>query len=180
MTNRELLEVLSNTKTAKAFELARNPPPPPLPPPPPEVDWIERKMEKNKLMSKHIKNLLIMFVFVFLLFVLPVYAAFPEIGRSMLLGMPPMVFIALTWMVGAWYAWDKEFPIFMAMTLGAMPLRIAIGLFWSIFVLQIPTIDTFAYFMGMMIFWVAFTFVEIYMLNDFSNKLPKTGAQVEP
>lgn len=180
MTTRELLEVLNNTKTAKALELARNPPPPPAPLPPPEINWIERTMEKNTLMKKHIKNLLLMFGFVAICFVLPVYVAFPEIGRSMLLGIPPMIFIALTWMAGAWYAWDKEFPIFMAMTLGAMPLRIGIGMVWSIFVFRIPALDIFAYFVGMMVFWVAFTFVEVYMLNDFSNKLPKTGAQVEP
>jgi hypothetical protein len=136
-------------------------------------------MEKNSLMYKHLKNLLGMFGFVGITLILPVYAAFPESGRSMLLGLPPMFFIALTWMAGAWYAWDKEFPVFMALTLGAMPIRFGICILWSIFAFQMP-IDQLAYFVGMMIFWVAFTAVEFTMLIDLSNKLPKNGGQIEP
>jgi len=180
MTNRELLETLSNTKTARAFELARNPPPPLPPPPLPEVDWARRTMEKNTLMLKHCKNLIICFGLLLLTLVLPVFVAYPDVGRSMLMGLPPMLFIAATWMVGAWYAWDKEFPIFMSLTIGAMPIRFGVGLLWSIFAVNLPGVDQLAYFMGMMIFWIAFTIPEFTMLIDFSNKLPKSGGQVEP
>ncbi len=179
MTTKELLETLNNTKTARAFELARNPPPPPPPAPLPEINWTERKMEKNKLMLKHVKNLFIVFAFVGIVLVLPVLVAFPAIGRSMLMGLPPMFFIAFTWMAGAWYAWDKAFAVFMALTLGAMPVRLCIGCVWSVFVLKIPEIDQGAYFAGMMIFWVAFTIAEFTMLIDFSNKLPRSGEQIE-
>jgi len=180
MTTKELLEVLNNTKTARALELARNPPPPSPLPPLPEVNWIERKMEKNALMFKHLKNLTICFACLFAFMVLPVFLAYPTYGRSMLMGLPPMLFMAFTWMAGAWYAWDKEFPIFMALTLGAMPIRIAAACVWSVFALGIPGIDTGAYFAGMMIFWIAFTIPEFGMLIDFSNKLPRNGGQVEP
>ena len=96
------------------------------------------------------------------------------------MGLPPMLFIAFSWMAGAWYAWDKEFPMFMALTLGAMPIRIAAACVWSVFVMGIPEINTGAYFAGMMIFWIAFTVPEFGMLIDFSNKLPRSGGQVEP
>lgn len=130
-------------------------------------------------MLKHLKNLMVVFAFVSITLILPVYAAFPEIGRSMLMGLPPMVFIAFSWMAGAWYAWDKEFSIFMALTLGAMPIRLGIGMLWSIFAFRIPGLDQGAYFTGMMIFWVAFTIVEFTMLIDFGNKLPRNGVQNE-
>lgn len=180
MTNREFAEIFNNTKTAKAFELARNPPPPPPPPPLPKINWVERNMEKNKLMRKHLKNLVICFGCLFVFLILPVFVAFPDIGRSMLMGLPPMLFIAFSWMVGAWFAWDKEFYTFIALTLGAMPIRFAVGIFWSIFVLQIPTIDAGAYFAGMMIFWIAFTIPEFGMLIDFGNKFPRSWSQIEP
>lgn len=96
------------------------------------------------------------------------------------MGLPPMLFIAFTWMVGAWYAWDKEMYTFMALTLGAMPIRLGIGLLWSVFVMKIPEIDTGAYFAGMMIFWTAFTIPEFGMLIDFGNKMPRNGEQIEP
>lgn len=179
MTTRELLETLNNTKTARAFELARNPPPPPPPPPLPEINWMERKMEKNKLMLKHLKNLMVCFGFLFVCLVLPVFVAFPDIGRSMLMGLPPMLFIAVSWMVGAWYAWDKDFYVFIALTLGVMPIRFVVGLFWSVFVIRIPQVDVLAYFIGMMIFWIAFTIPEFTMLIDFGNKLPRHGEQIE-
>lgn len=180
MTNKELLEVLSNTKTARALELARNPLPPPPPPPLPEVNWIERKMEKNTIMLRYLKILIYCFLGLMLFVIMPVLSAFPYVGRSMMMGLPPILFIAATWMAGAWYAWDKEFPIFMALTLGAMPIRIAAGCLWSVFAMGLPGIDVTAYFAGMMIFWIAFTIPEFGMLIDFSNKLPRNGGQVEP
>ena len=180
MTTKELLETLNNTKTARALELARNPPPPPPPPPLPKINWIERNMEKNKLMWKHLKNLVICFGCLFIFLVLPVLIAFPDVGRSMLMGLPPMLFIAFSWMAGAWYAWDKETWTFMGLTLGAIPIRMAAGLCWSVFVVRLPGINEAAYFTGMMIFWIAFTIPEFGMLIDFGNKLPRHGEQIEP
>lgn len=179
MTTRELLETLNNTQMMKRMELARNPPPPPPEPPLPEINWTERKMEKNTLMLKHLKNLTYCFAGLFVFLVLPVFFAYPAYGRSMCMGLPPMLFIAFTWMAGAWYAWDKEMHVFMALTLGAMPIRLGVGCVWSIFVMQIPEINMAAYFAGMMIFWIAFTIPEFGMLIDFSNKLPRNGSQVE-
>ncbi|NIQ14678.1 MAG: hypothetical protein GTO02_09850 [Candidatus Dadabacteria bacterium] len=179
MTTKELLRTLGETKGAKAFELARNPPPPPAPPPLPVINWKERTAMKNTLIIKHLKILGGIFALLFAILVLPVMTAFPEIGKSMLMGLPPMLFIAFSWMVGAWYAWDKEFYIFIGLTLGAMPLRLGVGMLWAIFVMKIPEVHQLAFVLGMMIFWVAFTCSEFIMLLEFSNKLPKDGRQHE-
>ncbi len=180
MTTRELLEVLNNTKTAKAYERACNPPSPPPPPPLPPIDWEERKMEKNKIMFKYLKILSACFFGIMLFLISPVFIAYHNVGRSLMMGLPPMMFIGLSWMGGAWYAWDKDQYIFMGLTLGAMPIRIGIGLLWAAIVIKLPNIDQIAFALGMMLFWVAFTIPEIAMLIEFSKKLPRHGEQLEP
>lgn len=180
MTNAQLLDTLCNLKSAKALELARNPPPPPLAAPLPEINWVERQMKKNELMLKFMKILTCCFIGIFFFCVLPVFLAYPSVGRGMLLGLPPTVFMALSWVAGAWYAWDKDKSIFYACTMGAMPLRIGIGLMWSLFVLQLSDVNQGAYFIGAMVFWVAFTIVEVKILIEFSQRFPRDARQIEP
>src|SRR5581483_12466009 len=126
MTNKELLEILSNIKSSRALELAKKPSVIkhyPLP----VIDWEKRQVEKNAVFTKYLK--IMTFCFVGLLIICsPIIIAYPDVGRSILMGMPPMAFVAISWMMGAWYAWDKEQYTFMALTVGVMPIRIGVGL----------------------------------------------------
>lgn len=164
MTNKEFLETLNNTKTVRRLYSVRNPPIPSLPEIKPKI-----YKDKNKVMIRYCLILFVCF-FITMCFISPALIAYPSIGRSLMMGLPPMLFVALSWMGGAWYAFGKERHLFLALTLGMMPLRCGIGLSWASFVLQLPDINPAAFIFGMMVFWVAFTIPEISMFIELSTE----------
>ena len=177
MTNRELFEVLNRTKSVKAYIKSQEP----VKYPDPEIeviDWHERKKMKNKLFLKYLSILGIALFTTMILFALPLVVAYPPYGKAFLLGVPPMFLVGLTWMAGAWWAWDKARAIFMAVTVGAMPIRIGFGLLWSVMILSLPDVNEAAYVFSMMLYWLIFTTIEISMIVEFTKKIQCT-AQLE-
>lgn len=105
-----------------------------------------------------------------LLIVAPLWLVHPPYGKASLLGAPPMVVGALSWMVGVWWAWDKDQRVLMAVTMGAMPGRLFIGLAWVWVVLTIREVPLVPFVFSMMWYWIVFAVPEFAMLVELSQK----------
>lgn len=113
---------------------------------------------------------------------LPLLMACPSYGKSYVLSIPPMFLMALSWMASAWWTRGKDY-LFFAVTMGGIPLRIALGLLWALFVFTIPDIHQQLFIFFMMLHWVLFTIVEVAMMCKLSNipikKLCTLNVEVE-
>lgn len=105
-----------------------------------------------------------------LLIVVPLWLVYPPYGKASLLGAPPMVVGALSWMAGAWWAWDKDQRVLMAVTMGAMPGRLFIGLAWVWVVITIREVPIIPFVFSMMWYWILFAVPEFAMLVELSQK----------
>jgi len=173
MTTKELLETLSNCKFHQKYQEAKNPKPV-QEIKKPEINWEERREKKNKLFKKYLTIALYSLGILAFFIILPIWLVYPPYGKSFLLSLPPILFITLSWMGAAWWAWDKDKYIFMAVTFGAMPLRIGLGLFWVYICFSIPGINWMILIFSMMAGWVIFTIIEVAMVREFSIRLPGT------
>lgn len=174
MTTRELLEVLGRIKTAQAYAKTSEPIAYPIVVPE-IVDWSTRMKEKNKLFIKHLGIIGISFSFSVLFGVLPFWLVDPSYGKSVMMGLPPMFLMAFSWMLGAWWAFDKDRLLFMGVTMGVTPLRLFFCAVWAAVVCRMPGIHLELFIFSMMIYWVLFTVSEIAMLIEFTKKLPCTS-----
>jgi len=104
-----------------------------------------------------------------LLFVVPFWLVYPPYGRACLLSLPPMLLCATSWTVAARWAWDRDIRVLMAVTLGAMPLRLLFLLSWAWLVLTIPGIAKAAFVAGMMWHWAVFSAAEFVMMVRLSR-----------
>lgn len=179
MTNKELFETLSNCKFHQKYIESQNPKQETKEKPIIKIDWEKRKQEKNKLFLKYIKLLGASVLVGFFLFILPFLIVHPPFGKGFFLGIPPMLFVVLSWMGGAWWAYDKNLNIFMAVTLGAMPIRILFNLAWVYLAMHIPDVSISCLIFSMMFYWIVFTIPEIAMLLEFSKlqNIPESERQ---
>ncbi len=178
MTISELLRTLQTGHQEKLDRLnARPAHPPPASKPP--VDWKKRKARKNKLFLRWLGVLGLTVGFSFFCVALPLLVAHPPLGKTVLLAMPPILFMALSWMAGAWYTYDKNRQLGMLLTVGMMPVRLAFFGAWIWLVGYVPGLNMGALVVTMMVFWGLFTVPEIAMLASFTNNLPRT-AELEP
>lgn len=136
-------------------------------------------MMKNKLVKKYLFIFTMCFVVCLLFIAVPINLADSSYGKGVILGLPPIMFMAASWVLGAWWAWDKDMYMFMALTLGMMPVRIGLGLMWVSIMGGLPGINMMALVMSMMAYWIVFTSLEIAMIVDFGNKVPRTSNQEE-
>ena len=76
-----------------------------------------------------------------ILFSFPLMLMDSEIGLGYIAGIPPQLFVTLSWIAGWEYAQrycpDKVF----AFTLGAMPIRFMVEVAWFYLLMQVDTID---------------------------------------
>lgn len=169
MHTKELLETLSNCKfyrnyAKKEFEnkiqtLKK------------EINWEQRIMTKNRIFKKYLITICGLFAFIVLFFIIPLLIACPSYGKAAMLGISPMFIMILSWMAGAWWAWDKPRHVFFCVTMGAVPIRLAFCLMWGVIVFTIPDVSQECFFVSMMGFWMLFTTVEIAMIQEMSNKI---------
>ena len=99
-----------------------------------------------------------------------------------------MLLCALSWMGGAWWAWDKDRYTFLAVTLGATPARLFLGLGWAWLVFSIPEVPFFVFVLGLMWHWLIFTVPELAMILELgqpgakkqaASKRPAAGSSAE-
>ncbi len=170
MTTKELLRTLSNCKTHKRFIEARygtklEQPEEII------IDWEERNKLKNQLFKKYViisgVALMLLNILVF-----PIFLAHPPLGRGFMLSLPPMFLMCLSWMIGAWWAWDKSSYILMATVFGGVPVRLTLCLCYAFLVLSITGVMFDALIFSMMVYWIIFTVIEIAMIQEFTKKVP--------
>jgi len=114
-----------------------------------------------------------------LLLVLPLWLVHPPYGKACLLSLPPMLLCALSWTAAARWAWDRDIRLLMAVTMGAMPVRMALLLSWAWLVLTIPGVAKVAFVVGMMWHWAIFSVPEFAMLIQLSRQPEKPGPPAE-
>lgn len=173
MSTSEMLRTLGNCRTS-------NPPKPEQEPPPEPINWRERNALKLNIFLTNLKILLILAASSMMFFVLPIWLGGGEkLGRPLLLSLPLMLFISLSWMVPSWKFRDRK-SLLLSITLGMVPIRvmIAIGFMWMIVIAQ-PEINQIALFVGMMVHWILFAIPEFNMLCQLGSKLERT-AEDEP
>lgn len=151
----------------------------PSPVPPPARRWIDQLFRKYSMM---IGWLLFGTI---LLIVVPLWLVSPSYGKACLLGAPPMVVGALSWMAGAWWAWDKDQRVLMAATVGTMPARLFLGLAWVWVVTTLREVPLIPFVFSMMWYWMVFAVPEFVMLVELSQKkatpeAKERGASHEP
>jgi hypothetical protein len=178
MTTKELLEILDRTKSMDRYREAKNPPPKPITAKP-IINWKVRKALKNSIFKKYLIIIACLLGIIVLFVITPLWAVYPPYGKAVLLTIPPILFICITWMLGCWWAYDKDRQLFFAINMGGIGIRLSFGLMWTIFVFKIPDIDHEMFVFALMAMWVLFTIPEIGMVNEFSNKLEAT-AELEP
>jgi hypothetical protein len=178
MSNSELLKILERARQEKLARLNAKParqPPASKPP----VNWEDRRMRKNKLFLRWLGVLGAMVGFSLFCVVLPLLVAHPPLGKTVLLAIPPNLFVALSWMAGAWYTYDKNRQLGMVLTVGMMPVRLAFFIAWFWLVSFVPGVNVAVLVVTMMVFWGLFTVPEIAMLTSFTNNLQRTS-ELEP
>jgi hypothetical protein len=178
MSRSELLRALEKARQGKLARLKEKParqPPASRPP----VNWKDRSMRKNRLFLRWLGVLGVMVGFSLFCVVLPLLVAYPPLGKTVLLAIPPNLFVALSWMAGAWYTYDKNRQLGMILTVGMMPVRLAFFFIWFWLVSYVPGLNMKVLVVTMMIFWGLFTMPEIAMLASFTSNLQKTS-ELEP
>jgi hypothetical protein len=147
----------------------------------PEIkDWAGRKIIKNSIFIKYSKILGCVALASLILIALPLFAVYPPYGKVFLLSVPPTIIIAFSWMLGCWWAWDKDNGLFYAVTVGAMPARGVIYFGWVWLADTIPGLNVIVMAVAMMFHWILFVIPEIIMFVEFSNKFPRSANITEP
>jgi hypothetical protein len=174
----ELLKTLEKGRQEKLAKLNASPAhgPPSAKPP---VDWNNRRKRKNKLFLRWLGVLGVIVGFSVFCVVLPLLVAHPPLGKTVLLAVPPNLFITLSWMAGAWYAYDKNRQLSMVLTVGMTPLRLAFFVSWFWLVSYVPGLNSLVLVVTMMVFWGLFSVPEFAMLLSFNKNLPRTS-EIEP
>lgn len=172
MDNRELLRTLSGCKFYREYLTAQRPDGSPAPKPltagspPPRI---QRRLAR-RVYRKYCALVGILLAAALVLIISPLWLVYPPYGKAFLLSLPPMLLCALSWMAGVWWAWDKDRFVFLAVTLGATPARLFLGLAWAWLALSIPGTPCCAFVLGMMWHWLVFTVPELGMVHELSRR----------
>lgn len=163
MTVRNFTRTLDRTKSVQKLTQTPTTPPSHVR----EVDWERRTEQKYRLFVKHIKILCVLVLFSLVGLILPLWIISPDIGKSVFISLPPMLFITLSWMVPAWlFLYDKA--LLLSTTLGAIPLRVVLTVAFSYIIwTYVPNIIFSVFVIGMVWHWSLFSISEISMLHRF-------------
>jgi len=147
----------------------------------PEIkDWAVRKASKNSVFLKHTKILGVIALASLILVTLPLFIVHPPYGKMFLLSISPMLIIAFSWMLGCWWAWDKEVSLLYIVTVGAMPVRGMVYFGWMWLASTIPGVEVKVMVAAMIIYWILFIIPELAMFVEFSKKFPRSANITEP
>ncbi len=124
---------------------------------------------RNRVFARYGAVLGVMFVGVLVLLIAPMWLVHPPYGRACLLSLPPMLLCALSWMAGAWWGSGKNPHVLMAVTLGAIPVRVLFVLVWTWLALSIPGIVKPVFVIALMFHWAAFAVPEIAMVIELNG-----------
>jgi hypothetical protein len=171
MNNMDLLRTLSDCRFYQRYLEAQEPAKP-LPPKPKnarQLDPQSRRRVANRVFRKYCLVTGGLLLGAIVLVVSPLWLVHPPYGKTLLLTLPCTVLCALSWMTGAWWAWDKDRWLFMAVTLGAVPVRLFLMLGWVLLVASICEIPFLVFVLGLMWHWLFFTVPEFAMLLELTR-----------
>ncbi len=123
----------------------------------------------RRVFTKYFRLLGILLLGSLTLVALPLWLVHPPYGKACLLSLPPMVLCALSWMVAAKWAWSKGGPILMAVTVGAIPVRLFLLLGWFWLAMSIPGIAIVVFVLALMWHWLVFSLPEFGMLIELNH-----------
>jgi hypothetical protein len=178
MKSADLLRTLSGCKFYRSYQQLQDQAPPAAArsttqhgyksgcPPDPETAQAVR----NRLFVKYCAVLGVMLVGVVVLFVVPLWLVYPPYAEACLLALPPMVLCALSWMAGAWWGSSKNQLALMAVTLGAIPMRVLLVLVWAWLVFSIPGMVKLVFVLALMGHWMVFAIPEIAMVIELTGR----------
>jgi hypothetical protein len=169
MNHRDLTNVLSGCRFYRRPEENADDQHEP-PPEPADVDGDQRRQSKSRIFKRYCLLLAALVAGSVLLIITPLWLAHPPYGKAFLLSLPPMAVVALSWMAGAWWAWDRGKNVFMVATMGGIPLRLVLVLAWAWLVISIPGVPVKVFLPALMLHWALVTVPEIAMLLEFSRK----------
>ncbi len=135
---------------------------------------------RNRLFLRYCAVLGAMLVGEVVLLVVPLWLVHPPYGKACLLALPPMVLCALSWMAGAWWGSSKNQLTLMAVTLGAIPVRVFLVLVWVWLVFSIPGMVKLVFVLALMGHWMVFAVPEVAMLIELSGRAPRASSADEP
>jgi hypothetical protein len=121
-----------------------------------------------------------MLVGVIVLFVVPLWLVYPPYGKACLLALPPMVLCALSWMAGAWWGSSKNQVTLMAVTLGAIPIRVLLVLVWAWLVFSIPGMVKLVFVLALMGHWMVFSIPEVAMMIELTGRAARASSADQP
>lgn len=99
----------------------------------------------------------------------PLMLVDPAASRIVLLAIPPNLFVALSWMAGAWHAHGRQKPIAMILTMGMIPVRLTFFLAWTWMIHRLLGSHLAGLVLTMMLFWILFAIPEFAMLLGFAR-----------
>jgi len=174
MTTKKLLETLENCKFNKKLEnsefnkkeekiIEKQKIEP--------INWDEQQKIKDEIFLKSVKTIVIQTIVSIVLIAIPLYVVSAPYGKASFISIPPMLFMTLSWMAGAYWSWNKNIFTFMSVTVGAVPARLALCLAWVWIITTIPDIPIIPFVLAMMFHWILYSIVEICMFFEFSKKM---------
>ena len=110
----------------------------------------------------YFKILAALFAFSLLCIALPIMLVMPDIGMALILSLPPMIVIVLSWMVPAQYI-KMSNPMIIALTVGMIPMRVLIVCAYAYWCSTMG-INLMALVIGMMWHWAIFSIPELMLL----------------
>lgn len=126
-------------------------------------------MTKNEILRRWVVVLAIMVAVALLAAVLLILYC-PDLAATVALAIPPGLFVALSWMIGAWYGLDKGRQLAMILTVGMAPLRLLFCGVWIVLASFIPGVRIEVLLVAVMVIWALFTVPEFGMLISFSHR----------
>ena len=93
------------------------------------------------ILTNYIKAVALILGVSLFLFAMPLYFVDPSMAIGYISGIPPQVFVSLSWVWGAWYAFRNCPEKVFQFTLSFIPIRMAVEVAWFLMIAQNPDIS---------------------------------------
>jgi hypothetical protein len=103
-----------------------------------------------------------LFAFSLLCVAVPIFLVEPGVGKALILSLPPMLLVTLSWMIPVLYVKMSNWNI-VALTIGVIPARIGIVCAYAYWCKSLG-VDMLALIVGMMWHWMIFSVPELMLL----------------
>jgi len=127
---------------------------------------------KNQLLRQYSFLSLGILLFSLIVFGLPLGLLDSKYAIGFALGIPPQIFVSLSWALGAWYGWEKGWSTLRLLTIGMSPLRLAVELGWFYMIFNIFEEGVGIAVGSAMIHYVLFSIPMVVMITNLMKGKP--------